>query len=171
MKSNKKYTNTTFTKRVDHEAGHTSKKRISEPAICEKCEAIYTKGRWTFDRDVLKDDGFNKIKPQNTICPACEQLETGIPAGFVYIQGKFFNEHREEIENLIRNEEEKISYTNPLARIMDLRKAKNKITITTTTEHLAQHFGRVLKNAYGGDVRYDFSHENKLARVYWERNE
>lgn len=171
MRTNKKYTNVTFTKRVDHEAGHTSNKRISEPAICRKCEAVYSRGRWTFDKMVLKSEPYNKIEPQATVCPACAQINTGIPAGFVYIKGGFFNEHQEEIENLLKNEEEKLSKTNPLARIMSTKKSKNRITITTTTEHLAQHFGRVLKNAYGGDVRYDFSHENKLARVYWERDE
>jgi NMD protein affecting ribosome stability and mRNA decay len=171
MRSKKKYTNLTFTKRVDHEAGHNTDKRISEPAICEECGAIYTKGRWTLDEKVLDDDPFNKIEPQKTTCPACVQIKTGIPAGFVYIKGNFFNEHKEEIENLLKNEEEKIGLTNPLARIMEFKRSKKRMTITTTTEHLAQHFGRVLKNAYSGDVRYDFSHENKLARVYWERED
>ncbi len=171
MRNNKKYTNATFTKRVDHESGHASKKRISEPAICEKCEAIYVKGRWTFEKSVLENDGFKKDVPLNTVCPACLQIETGIPAGFVYLRGEFLREHQEEIENLLKNEEEKIAHTNPLARIMDFKKTSKRTTVTTTTEHLAQHFGRVLKNAYGGDVSYDFSHENKLARVYWERDE
>ena len=81
---------------------------------------------------------------------------------------KFFTKHKEKIENLLINKVEKISYTNPFAHIMDIKKVNKQKTITTTTEHLAQHFGRILRNAYGGNVRYDFSHENKLARVYWK---
>ena len=88
-----------------------------------------------------------------------------IPA--VLIHG-FGNKNR--LENLLKNEVEKISFTNPLARIMKLARTESGVLVTTTTEHLAQHLGRALKRAYGGDVRYDFSHENKLARVYWERN-
>lgn len=170
MRSNKKYTNTTFTKRVDHEEGHTSKKRISEPAVCKECNALYINGRWTFDDSAINDDPFNKIEPNITTCPACKQQKTGIASGFVYISGKFFIKNRDEIENLLRNEEDKISVTNPLARIMDLKYEKNRLTVKTTTEHLAQHFGRVLHKAYDGDVKYDFSHENKLARVYWKRD-
>ena len=47
---------------------------------------------------------------------------------------------------------------------------KGRLVITTTTEHLAQRLGHALEKAFGGEVRYDFSHENKLARVYWQRD-
>jgi NMD protein affecting ribosome stability and mRNA decay len=172
MPSNKKYTSINFTKRVDHIGGLANDKRISEPAICAECEAVYTKGRWTFDKDLLTDDLVNKIGQETTtVCPACLKIKDGIPSGIVNIKGSFFNNHQKEIENLLKNEEEKIAFTNPLARIMDIERAKNGLTVTTTTENLAQHFGRALKKAYGGDVHYDFSHENKLARVYWEREE
>jgi len=53
---------------------------------------------------------------------------------------------------------------------MSLAQVDHRLMVTTTTEHLAKHFGRALKRAYTGDVRYDFSHENKLARVYWHRD-
>jgi hypothetical protein len=170
MPSNKRYTNVNFTKRVDHEIVHASRRKIKEPAICRECNAVYIKGRWTFDKNALQTDGFDGIEPQETVCRACLQKETGEPAGFVYLEGDFFKQHGEEIENLLRNEEEKIAETNPLARIIDWKKAKGRLTVTTTTEHLAQHLGRSLKRAYDGDVRYDFSHENKLARVYWHRD-
>ena len=45
-----------------------------------------------------------------------------------------------------------------------------KLTLSTTTEHLAQRLGRALEKAYDGKVEYDFSHENKLARVTWQRD-
>jgi NMD protein affecting ribosome stability and mRNA decay len=170
MSGNKRYTDVYFKKRVDHEAGHARDRRIGEPAICAECAAVYTKGRWTFEKDFLTADPFNKIKPQETICPACRQIETGEPAGFVYLEGGFLNEHKEEIENLLKNEAAKTVETNPLARIINFQNTKTGMTVTTTTEHLAQHLGRSLKKAFDGDVRYDFSHENKLARVYWQRD-
>ena len=170
MRSKKKYTNQTFTKRVDHEAGHVSKQRGSEPSICKECEAVYVNGRWTLDKEFLTKDPFNRIEAQTVICPACQQVKSDIPAGFVYIKGEFFKNHKGEIENLLKNEEKKLSLTNPLARIMKFKTKKDRLTVTTTTEHLAQHLGRALQRAYNGDVRYDFSHENKLARVYWERD-
>jgi len=35
---------------------------------------------------------------------------------------------------------------------------------------LAQRLGHALEKAFGGSADYDFSHENKLARVNWQRN-
>lgn len=168
MRSGKRYTNLNFTKRVDHENGFTPDRRESEPAVCEECGAVYTKGRWT--KDAPAAVRFEKDELQKRPCPACRQIKNGVPSGFVYIEGDFFAAHREEIENLLKNEEKKISLTNPLARIMDWKRAPRPLTVTTTTGHLAQHLGRSLNRAYGGDVEYDFSHENKLARVYWRRD-
>jgi hypothetical protein len=45
-----------------------------------------------------------------------------------------------------------------------------RLVISTTTEHLAQRLGHALEKAFDGEVRYHFSHENKLARVYWHRD-
>lgn len=169
MRSNKRYTNTTFTKRVDHEAGHKSDKHPSEPALCEKCGALYRKGHWTLNEGELKTHRFEKPEVSLTTCPACLQMAQGEPAGFVYIEGSFLGKHVAEIENLLKHEDEDSALVNPLARIMEVKRAENRLVVTTTTENLAQRLGRSLNRAFGGDVRYDFSHENKLARVYWHR--
>jgi hypothetical protein len=50
------------------------------------------------------------------------------------------------------------------------RDEKGRLMLATTTEHLAQRLGRSMHKAFKGEVRYDFSHENKLAHVYWSRN-
>ena len=34
---------------------------------------------------------------------------------------------------------------------MDFKESNNNLTVTTTTEHLAQHLGRALQRAYNGD--------------------
>ena len=88
----------------------------------------------------------------------------------MFIDGAFLAEHKAEIENHLRNENKETAVKNPLARIMAVKQAKNGLEVTTTTEHLAQKLGRSLNDAFGGEVRYDFSHENKLARVYWHRD-
>lgn len=169
MRSSKRYTNTTFTKRVDHEAGHKSNRHPREPELCEKCGALYQRGHWTFDKAALNEERIREVRAQATICPACRQILNGEPAGFVYIEGGFLNAHKDEIENLLANEGKEARNTNPLARIMGLERKNNRLIVTTTTEKLAQQIGRSLSRAFGGDVRYDFSHENKLARVYWHR--
>lgn len=79
--------------------------------------------------------------------------------------------HRGDIGALLRNEAERDAQDNPLARIMGWEDAEDQLVVKTTTEHLAQRLGHALEKAFDGKVRYDFSHENKLARVYWERND
>lgn len=172
MKSKKKYTNTTFTKRVDHEAGrHRAPRGRSEPAICASCGAFYANRRWTIGSESSDNEKPKHWQPaEMTTCPACLQKSSGEPRGFVFLNGEYFVAHEDEIRRLLVNEAARAAEDNPLARILQWKLGDgHKLTVSTTTEHLAQRLGRALKKACGGTVRYDFSHENKLARVTWER--
>jgi hypothetical protein len=173
MPEKKKYTNATFTKRVDHEAGrHRPARAIQEPAVCEECGAVYANRRWTAAHSSSETEKHKNWRPpQVTVCPACAQQRTGEPRGFVFLDGGFFDAHHEGIEQLLRNEAERAAEDNPLARIMTWKRGEgHKLTVSTTTEHLAQRLGHALEKAFGGTAHYDFSHENKLARVNWQRN-
>lgn len=173
MQSQKKYTNATFTKRVDHEAGrHRPARSQAEPSECLTCGAVYSKRRWV-TADIAQRSG----KPNNersvafTTCPACEQMQTGTPAGFLYVDGAFFTKHQEEIERLLNNEADRAAEDNPLARIMtQTMDESGRLVVTTTTEHLAATLGRALQGAFSGELRFNFSHENKMSRVYWHRD-
>lgn len=170
MRSNKRFSNTTFTKRVDYEAGrHRAPRAMSEPARCKECGAVYVNRRWY--RAAAQLETVAQSEPlRMTSCPACLQNNTGEPRGFVFLDGGFVARHDEEIRQLLKNEASRAAEDNPLARIMDLKKSGgHKLTVSTTTEHLAQRLGHALTKAYGGSVHYDFSHENKLARVSWQR--
>lgn len=170
MPNKKKYTNATFTKRVDHEAGrHRPSRAINEPTTCDECGAVYANRRWTAAEPGPVID-LKKTPARLTVCPACLQQRTGEPRGFVYLDGTFYDSHQKEINQLLRNEVERAAQDNPLARIMTSQPDDgHKLTVTTTTEHLAQRLGHALEKAFGGNVHYDFSHENKFARVNWQR--
>jgi hypothetical protein len=173
MRNQKRYTNQTFTKRVDHEGGlHRPSRASEEPAVCEKCGAVYENRRWTAKEFVPASDKFEARKPATmTVCPACRQIEQGVVGGYVSASGAFLKTHHDEIESLLRNEEKRASEDNPLSRIINWREEEvGKITIETTTEHLAERFGHALEKAYQGKVNYDFSHENKVIRVTWHRD-
>lgn len=173
MRSNKRYTNTTFTKRVDHEAGrHHTPRAAKEPAVCASCGAVYANRRWTAAGTHRGTHEPKHWRPTRiTTCPSCVQVQGGTPSGYVYLEGAFLIAHRDEIERLLRNEAERASEDNPLARIMLWQEnGDGKLTLSTTTEHLAQRLGHALQKAYDGKVDYDFSHENKLARVTWQRD-
>lgn len=168
MQTTKKFTNQTYTKRVDHEAGkHRGEAAMPEPAVCEVCGNTYADRRWSPPGAVVAGD----LRPVHmVICPACEIDKSGLAAGYVHLAGHFLEAHREEIERLLHNEAARAVEDNPLGRIMDIGPADGGLTVRTTTEHLAQRLGHALEKAYDGDVRYDFSHENKLAHVWWKRD-
>lgn len=173
MRSHKPFTSATFTKRVDHEAGrHRPARAMSEPGRCESCGALYVNRRWTHAPTALEDTQVQHQTAEHlTICPACKQKSVGEPRGFVFLEGSFLAAHRQEIEQLLRNEAMRAGEDNPLARILEFDKsAGRKVIVSTTTEHLAQRLGHALEKAFGGNVDYDFSHENKLARVSWKRD-
>jgi len=171
MRSNKRYTNATFTKLVYHEEGHMSSKHPPEPAICTECHAIYSKEHWMLGELVTVNSTFPDNELRKTLCPACWQIKHGEPAGFLFVDGDFFVKHKDEMERHLANENAETAESNPLARIMEWKRANDHLEVTTTTEHLAQQLGKSLNRAFGGRVRYDFSHENKLARVYWHRDQ
>jgi hypothetical protein len=174
MRTGKRYTNATFTKRVDKDSGrHKSRRNPDEPLICEVCRAVYADRRWAAASGLLKKT--HKDKPWRpigtTICPACQQQREGVAGGFVYIEGAFLMTHRADIEQLLNNEAERANIDNPLSRIMKTESVdKDLLIITTTNEHLALRLGHALEKAFSGKVRYGFSHENKLVRVRWHRD-
>ena len=173
MPVRRRYSNATFTKRVDHEGGrHRPLRAMSEPAVCADCGAVYANRRWTNSSSNLTNTRPEHLRSaKTTLCPACKQQGSGEPRGFVFLDGDFFSTHGEEIEQLLRNEAERAAADNPLARIMEFKRGDgHKLTVTTTTEHLAQRLGHALEKAFDGSVHYDFSHENKLARVSWRRD-
>lgn len=171
MRSKKPFTNATFTKRVDHEAGrHRPPRAIKEPAICGDCGAVYMNRRWTTADSFVGKKNENRRSVKTIVCPACKQKRAGEPRGFVFLDGAFFVEHQKQIKQLLRNEAERAAEDNPLARILECKEGEeHQLTVSTTTEHLAQRLGHTLEKAFGGSVHYDFSHENKLARVSWRR--
>ncbi len=138
-------------------------RRIS---VCEGCRAVYMNKRWYVgdDRAVRSDD------VATTVCPACLKIRDNFPGGIVTLRGEYVLDHKQDIMNLIRNEEERARGFNPLERVMSVREnGYGSIVISTTNEKLAQRLGRAIKKAFHGEVTYRWSHDNKLVRVDWER--
>ncbi len=171
MRSAKRYTNTTYTKRVDHHGGeHRSARAAAEPRVCVGCGAVYERRRWIAGSTPRARLAGQSAEP--TLCPACDRKQKGEARGFLTLRGGFLAGHREDIEALLRREEERAVVDNPTGRILDWdTSVEGVLKLSTTTEHLAQRLGRAVHKAYAGDVQYDFSHENKLARVTWTRDD
>ncbi len=87
------------------------------------------------------------------------------------VDGDFADAHADEVQRLLDRESARAAEDNPLGRIIDRRRdADGRLVVSTTTEHLAERLGHALEKAFTGRVRFDFSHENRFARVYWHRD-
>jgi NMD protein affecting ribosome stability and mRNA decay len=171
MRSNKPYTNVTFTRRVDHLAGrHRGPRAPAGPDVCQSCGAVFIRRRWVAG-GTLRARAVTRTGPiLRTTCEACRMVAEGTFRGELRVSGVFFAEHHEDVEHLLRNEVARGLADNPLARIVRWTAARpGELVVTTTTEHLASKLGHALKKAFHGTVHYEFSHENKFAHVTWTR--
>ncbi len=138
-------------------------------AVCEGCHSVYRSKRWDADPG-LYDAVVKSADTATTVCPACLKIRDNFPGGIVTLKGGFVLPHKEDLMNLIRNEEARARGFNPLERVMSIKEnGHGSIIISTTNEKLAQRIGRAIKKAFHGEVAYHWSHDNKLARVDWER--
>jgi hypothetical protein len=92
------------------------------------------------------------------------------PAGFVSIGGSFFDQNRDEILNLVRNEAKKENEEHPLKRIMNVRDTDEGVIVSTTDLHLARSIGDALERAYAGELNYQYNRDDDMIRVTWSRD-
>lgn len=140
---------------------YQQKKKFPGPAVCATCRALFVEGRWTW---LEPPDG-----AYIAVCPACERIADNYPAGRILIKGSFFNQHREEISNLIRNLEGQEKKEHPLERLMAMVEEENQVTITTTGIHLARRLGEALSHAYQGELDFTYADAEKSILVTWSR--
>jgi len=174
MRTQKRYTNTTFTHRPDHDGGrHKTPRGASEPVLCAGCGAIYAKKRWSHSNAAkVRAAGRAGHPIAIRICPGCRRRNANVPHGFVHVDGEFVAPHRDDILRLMHNEVARAGEDNPLSQVLNWGEdGMGGLLVTTTTEHLAIRLGQALEKAFDGKVLFGFSHENKLAHVWWHRGE
>ncbi len=138
-------------------------------SVCSGCRAVYMNKRWYAD-EALFISSLGSPDTVKMACPACLKIRDGFPGGIVTLKGDFVLPHKQDLMNLIKNEEARARGFNPLERVMSIREnGHGNMVISTTNEKLAQRLGRAIKKAFHGEVTYQWSHDNKLARVDWER--
>lgn len=139
-------------------------------AICQRCQAVWRRGKWTIDPAVRKEV-LRWAKPRAVVCPACRRAEDRYPGGLVYLEGGYFERHRDQIMKLVHHAEDAARHRNPLERIIAIQDSRPRgILLETTTEKLARRIGRAVNKACGGDLKIQFSHNDKLVRIYWRRD-
>ena len=145
-----------------HELVHDpyrSKSKIPNPTVCPPCGAVFHAGRWTW---MARPAG-----AREELCPACRRMRDKYPAGFLTLKGQFFREHRQEILNLARHEEQKTKVEHPLQRIMAIEEQEEGILLTTTDPHLARGIGEAVYRAYQGELDFRYVAESSMLPVSW----
>ena len=132
-----------------------------EPAVCPTCGVLFEHGTWSW-----------KPRPEGAhehVCPACQRTKDNFPAGYVTLEGEFLTAHRDEILQLVRNEEMRTKTEHPMERIMAIAEEDGKTVVTTTDIHLARRIGDAIHHAYQGGLDTKYSPDEYLIRVYWSR--
>jgi NMD protein affecting ribosome stability and mRNA decay len=140
-----------------------------ELAVCKQCKSVYGGKRWELASQAAKD-AVHTSKVVETLCPACQKIRDHQPGGIVTISGEFVKEHKEEILNLLHNENYAAMRINPLGRVMDIEESGDHLVVQTTNEKVAQRIGRALYKSWSGAVEYKWSKGTKFARVNWRRD-
>jgi len=147
---------------------YLNKSQPKDRSYCKKCHAIYHNKRWYFDPQEVEFLA-SQSKEKSIVCPACQKIADRFASGIVTVRGSFYKEHKEEIVNLIRNEETRAKGLNPLARIIEMNPNGEQLEILTTHEKLAQRIGNRLHKSFQGKVNYSWVPQDKMARVSWSR--
>ena len=135
--------------------------KLSEPAACPQCKAVYQQGRWCWDAPPA---GASEV-----LCQACHRIKDSYPAGELTLRGGFLKDHKTEILHLARNEEKLENGEHPLNRIMDVEDRGEVVVITTTDIHLPRRIGEAIHRAYEGDLDFHYEEESYSIRVRWDR--
>jgi hypothetical protein len=140
---------------------YAAEAKAPKGAVCPDCRAVYSDGRWQWLAVPKGARGW--------LCPACRRTRDRFPAGFVWIVGDFFHEHRHEMMELVRHHADRVKAEHPLERVMAIEPSDDGVLVTTTDPHLARGIGEALHRAYRGDLTFRYEPGQDLLRVHWKR--
>ncbi|KAA0258364.1 hypothetical protein FHQ18_04175 [Deferribacter autotrophicus] len=133
-------------------------------SYCTECDIVYIDKNWKLKAD-------NEFKKNPIVCPACKKIKEEYYEGILYLKGNFVLGRKDEILNLIRNEEKKQRARTALSKIGKIVENAEEIVVYTTNDRLAYRIGKALFKAYKGELTIRWSDDNIFTRVYWERND
>lgn len=151
--------------RLIHERIHDPYKTKSKPpelSVCPVCHAIFKGGRWQWA------DSW-PINAHEQTCQACHRVRDNYPAGVITLSGSFAANHRAEILNLVRHQEQLENREHPLHRILQIEEPPGSLVIKTTDIHLPHAIGEALRHAYKGILKIQYSEETFFIDVRWNR--
>jgi hypothetical protein len=136
---------------------------LKEPAVCERCGAVYSRKTWRKDRrpgiDIL-------ARATWTVCPACKQIAELEYFGKVRIAGAGALENLDAIRRRIANVERRAAVTQPERRLVSEDFDGQRFEILTTSQKLAHRIAHELVKAFGGTATYAWSSDGSLLATW-----
>jgi len=138
--------------------------RIKQPAICERCGAIYADKTWRNDRRAAAAllDKANWIT-----CPACSQARGGVYFGRVLASGPGLAGRHDAIERRIANIARLASSRQPERKLESVEWSGPKLEVLTTSQKLAHRIARELAKTFGGKAVYRWSDDDGSLLATW----
>ena len=133
--------------------------------VCPKCGMMEAKKRWFHDAVVLES---KKIIHEERLCPGCEAVQNGWIEGEIALKHDIARLVPNQIENFVRNIEEKYRWEDPKNRIVKIQKFKNMWKVFTASVFLARMIGEHLEKQYQSHTSYKFGRGQKYVYVVWE---
>ncbi len=140
-------------------------RKYPEPTVCERCGLLYRDGHWQHPSAGEEIPG----DAHRALCPACRREQDRYPGGLLYLSGSYLATKRDEILNLVRNQEEEANKRRPLQRILWIKEGEDGMEIATTTPHLAMRLGKAIHSAHKGDLEMQPLEGEYMVRLFWRR--
>lgn len=141
---------------------------LKDPSLCMNCKAVFQNQHWTLNPEA--HDHLKRKPAVNWIsCPACQKIAAGYPEGIVTLRGSYLWQHEKEIQQILRNEEQRAQEKNPFERIIRRQRDGDQLVIETTEKKFAERLGRVLHRSHQGTLDISWSGDPDVCRVTWER--
>lgn len=134
--------------------------KLPEPCVCPECHAVFREGRWQWTKSWPADS-------HRKLCQACRRMRDNCPAGIVMFHGDLLRTHKDEIVNLVRNQEREENAEHPLHRIIKIEEGRLTLRIQTTDIHLPRRIGEALRRAFKGQLTQRYENGSCLVSVKW----
>lgn len=137
-----------------------------EPAVCERCGAVFMRRTWRQDR---RPTAALLDQATWTVCPACRQSAAGEYCGRVLVQGTFVAANEAALRRRILNVAARARVTQPERRLVAVDRTADGLEVLTTSQKLAHRVARELTKAFHGRATYRWSDDGTLLAT-WRRN-
>jgi hypothetical protein len=100
--------------------------------------------------------------------PKALSSPTDNPAGTISMSGRFVNEHKQEILELVRTAEEGHRSAHPEGHLIDIKEEEDgTVVIKFTSAALARAIGETLYRTYWGELDTTYTDQREKVYITW----